>query len=96
MRIEVDQSGLSHVAAAVDTAAGTVAAVAAGETDLARAVAAAMPGSGATLAAGTATTVLGDALTALTRALSRHADAVREAAMRYADTDRALAEAAST
>ena len=93
MRIEVDQAGLAHIADAADAAAA--AAAAAGLADLALEVAAAMPGSGATPAAATAATAFGDAVTALTRDLAGHAGAVREAALRYGETDRAVAAAAS-
>ena len=92
-RIEVDEPRLSHVAAAVDTAATAVAT--AGVTDLAWKVGAAMPGSGATSAAAIAATAVGDAVTALARDLAEHADAVRGAALRYGDTERALAAAVS-
>jgi predicted lipoprotein len=93
MRIEVDEPRLTHVAAAVDTAATAVAA--AGLTDLALNVGAAMPGSRATSAAALVATAVGDAVTALTRDLAEHADALGEAALRYGDTERALAAAAS-
>jgi hypothetical protein len=92
MRIEVDQAGLAHIADAADAAGAGVAA--AGLTDLALEVGAAMPGSRATSTAATAATAFGDAVTALTRDLAGHADAVREAALRYGETDRAVAAAA--
>jgi len=93
MRIEVDQPELSRVAVAVDAAASVVAA--ADLAGLARDVAAAMPGSRSAPAAASAAAALAEALAELVHDLAGHADAVREAALRYDDTDRTLAVSAA-
>jgi hypothetical protein len=94
MRIQVDQSALSRAVGAVDTAAEVIAV--GRRLDLAGDIALAMPGSTSTSAAAAAAESLGDALTALVRDLARHADAMREAAARYDDTEQALRAAAAS
>jgi hypothetical protein len=55
-----------------------------------------MPGSGATTAAAIAAAAFGDSLAALAAELAGHADAIREAAGRYSQTDHSVAEAAAS
>jgi hypothetical protein len=92
VRIGVDDAALAGAAEATDRAATLVAAVRLG--DLGTAVVLAMPGSRSAALAAQLADILDELALGVARDLALHADDLRTASIRYADTESEVAAAA--
>ncbi len=92
MRIGVDDAALAGAAESTDRAATLVAAVRLG--DLATAVALAMAGSRSAALAAQFADIVNDVVLGMARDLAVHADDLRTASIRYADTESHVAASA--